>query len=769
MMSQKKSRTKKRDADNPVEAESKGGESEAAAESATQLDLAQIITDHLVSGLFLLDSAGRITFVNQTGEALTGCSREELLGEVFRDKLTDGALLKEAVTSRAAPTEREELLVRKNGEVVQVRCAVRPIQQKGSPARALVEIQDLSHEKQAEEHLRQEARRSEAILGSITEGFFSLDRDWRITYINRKAEQILQPLTNNPEHMLGKNLWEVFPQAVGSAFEEQYRRAMNEQTHVSVEEFYPPLARWFSVDAYPSPEGLSLFFRDVTDRRDAEEALQKETARKTGILDSALDAIISMDSEGRIVDFNAAAERIFGYSADEVTGKTVAETIIPERLRNRHWEGLQHFHSTGHGPLLGKRIEVPALRADGSEFPAELAIATTTGPGQPPFFTAYLRDITEAKQAEQALREAGERFRFMAESMPQKIFTASPAGNVDYFNRLWMDFTGLSFEEIRDWGWTRFVHPDDLAENKRLWKNALKTGEAFQVEHRFRRHDGVYRWHLSRCQAMRNENGEIVMWIGSNTDIDEQKRAKEKLEEMVAERTSELQETVGELEAFSYSISHDMRSPLRAMHSFATILEEECAEQVSDEGKDYIRRITTAADRMDRLIQDVLTYSRISRSKLPLTRVDVKTLLEDILESYPDLQPSRAEFILEEPLPPVLGNEAALTQCFSNLLGNAVKFVPPEVKPRVRVWAEEKGDRVRLFFADNGIGMEKGNHDKIFEIFNRLSRSYEGTGIGLAIVQKAVTRMDGKVGVESQPGKGSTFWLEFNAAGKGEP
>lgn len=237
-----------------------------------------------------------------------------------------------------------------------------------------------------------------------------------------------------------------------------------------------------------------------------------------------------------------------------------------------------------------------------------------------------------------------------------------------------------------------------------------------------------------------------------------------RLEERVQERTARLQETVSELESFSYSISHDMRAPLRAMQSFAQILAEDCADQIGPEGKDYIRRIVGASDRMDRLIQDVLTYSRVTRTEVQLEPVDVEKLLDGILESYPQFQSAGAYIEIRRPLPRVMGNEASLTQCLSNLIGNALKFVPPGTVPRIEVWAEKSGKRVRLLVRDNGIGIEPEAHEKIFRIFYQLDRSFEGTGIGLAVVRKAAERMGGSVGVKSAPNRGSTFHLDLAPA-----
>ena len=243
------------------------------------------------------------------------------------------------------------------------------------------------------------------------------------------------------------------------------------------------------------------------------------------------------------------------------------------------------------------------------------------------------------------------------------------------------------------------------------------------------------------------------------------------LERRVAERTATLEETISDLEDFSHSITHDLRAPLRAIRSFAQILGEECLACGRAGAQEHIQRIASAAARMDKLILDVLQYSRLARSELRLAPVDVQTLLCGIVESYPAFQPSEVEIQIDGPLPRVLGNEAALTQCFSNLLGNAIKFVAPGTRPHLHIWAERLDNQpstinhlVRLWFADNGVGIPKDAQDRIFKMFQRLDKSYDGTGVGLTVVRKAVEKMGGHVGLESEPGKGSQFWLDLSAA-----
>lgn len=230
------------------------------------------------------------------------------------------------------------------------------------------------------------------------------------------------------------------------------------------------------------------------------------------------------------------------------------------------------------------------------------------------------------------------------------------------------------------------------------------------------------------------------------------------------ERSLLLQETVSELESYSYSISHDMRAPLRAMRGYAEVLLEDALPNLSPEHQAYLRKIEIGAGRMDQLIRDVLSYSRVSRGKLELTEVNLDELTRQIFEQYPDMK--EADLRIEGVLPKVMGNEAMLTQCISNLLDNAVKFVVPGTRPRIRISSERKGERVRVWFKDNGIGIAPKDIERIFGIFVKVHSSevYLGTGIGLSIVQKSMERMGGKAGVESELGKGSRFWLEFQSA-----
>jgi signal transduction histidine kinase len=265
------------------------------------------------------------------------------------------------------------------------------------------------------------------------------------------------------------------------------------------------------------------------------------------------------------------------------------------------------------------------------------------------------------------------------------------------------------------------------------------------------------------------------------TDITGQKRHGEKLEKAVAERTAALSATVAELEGVSYSLSHDMRAPLRTIHSFSEIVLQQAKEKIAPREQDLLQKVINSAGRMDRLIQDVLTYSRVAREAISLQPLNVENLIRQIVEERPELQPPIARIEIDGPLPPVRGHEAYMTQCITNLLHNAVKFVPPGRQPQVRIWAEPGPSThssiersihsippgfVRLWFEDNGIGIPAEAQQRIFEIFQRVhdNSTYSGTGIGLAIVRKAAERMGGSAGVQSEQGHGSRFWLQLPRA-----
>lgn len=252
--------------------------------------------------------------------------------------------------------------------------------------------------------------------------------------------------------------------------------------------------------------------------------------------------------------------------------------------------------------------------------------------------------------------------------------------------------------------------------------------------------------------------------------LEERSRLMNSLEERVEERTAKLKAMVSEMESFSYSVSHDLRSPLRVLAGYARVLIEDYSAQLPAEARSYLEKISHAAQRMDRLTQDLLAYTRVASTELALERVDLDTVLDGVIDDYPTLREHKQDITVRRPLGHVKGHGPSLVQCFSNLLENAVKFVRPGEQPRITVSTIRHGGRLRVIVADKGIGIETRHQKRIFELFERAAdHSSPGTGIGLAIVKKATERMGGSVGVISNPKRGTEFWIELPAAIPDEP
>ena len=393
----------------------------------------------------------------------------------------------------------------------------------------------------------------------------------------------------------------------------------------------------------------------------------------------------------------------------------------------------------------------------------------------------------ELQRANEEIRRSRAQLEAVFQAMQGGVIVSDPAGNLILVNEAEARMTGYSSADAMKASQKNFremfeiEYPAGGLVPLEDWPLArVLRGEILNDwQLRARRRDNGREWFLRFSgQPVRDENGRLVLGVLVTRDIthtkqaetalretrDELARANAELEKRVQERTVRLTETIQELEGFSYSMSHDMRAPLRAMQSFAEILRTDFGQRLGAEGVEFLNRIASAAARLDELIRDVLTLSRMRSNGLEMHLVDLENLLRQIIHERRAFQPPRAEVIIVSPLLKVLGHEALATQCLSNLLDNAVKFVAPGVHPQVRVWTEPRANRVRVWVEDNGIGVSKEYHERIFRMFERLhaNERYPGTGIGLAIVRKAVERMGGQAGVESEPGKGSRFWLDLN-------
>ncbi|HXF10843.1 MAG TPA: ATP-binding protein, partial [Desulfuromonadaceae bacterium] len=389
----------------------------------------------------------------------------------------------------------------------------------------------------------------------------------------------------------------------------------------------------------------------------------------------------------------------------------------------------------------------------------------------------FIEDITERRVAQSAVRTPEIRYRRLFEAAHDGILIMDPeTRKITDANPFMTELLGYPHDElIGKELWQIGLLKDEKASQRAF--RELKKVHFIRYENLPLQNKKGQEHEVEFVSNLYDEDGRKVIQCNIR-DITARKQAERalmaakneiarhalELEEVVKERTGQLRETIGELEGFSYSVSHDMRAPLRAMQSFASYLVKEYGNKLDERGINYLEQIMRSAVRLDRLIQDVLSYTRVLHTPLATTPVDLDRLTRDIIETYPNGQAIQPEIHIHGRLPAVLGNEALLTQCISNLLGNGAKFVSDGTTPKIDVSAEAVGeDSVRISFKDNGIGIAPEDHSRIFRLFERIhpSTEYEGTGIGLTIVRKAAERMAGQVGFESAPGKGSNFWIQL--------
>lgn len=382
---------------------------------------------------------------------------------------------------------------------------------------------DISDRKQAEEALRQSEEQSRNILESIDDGFFSLDENWRFTYVNRSAEILLDRTAGD---LIGKNVWEEFPGLNGSEFELVYRRVAKERVALSVTAFYPDHDRWYDVRTYPAANGITIYFRNVTDQKLAEEVLQQREA-ELRLVTNAVPALISFVDSDQCYRFNNRAyEEWFGSLAKEIYGKHLREV-----LGETGYEGIRPYVEQ---VLAGQEVtfesQIP-YKDGGTRYINATYVPRFNSQGKVEGFVALVNDITDRKQAEATLRESEARFRLMADAAPVLIWMSGTDKLCYYFNLPWLNFTGRTIEQEKGNGWAEGVHPDDLDRCLDTYVTAFDARQPFKMEYRLKRCDGIYRWVMDEAVPRYGLEGEFLGYIGSCVDIEDHKQAEEALRE----------------------------------------------------------------------------------------------------------------------------------------------------------------------------------------------------------------------------------------------
>ncbi|MFZ0317882.1 MAG: PAS domain S-box protein [Candidatus Sulfotelmatobacter sp.] len=498
---------------------------------------------------------------------------------------------------------------------------------------------------------------------------------------------------------------------------------------------------------------------DINDRKRAEDDLRHSEAHKSAILDSALDCIVTIDHEGCITEFNVAAERTFGHRQDEVIGKRMADVIIPQTLREQHRQGLARYLATGQAMVLGKRVEMTAVRADGSEFPIELAITRASLDG-PPSFTGFIRDLTESKLAEEQLRQSDLNLRQMTETIPEMLWSAGPEGKIDYCNARVLDYTGFSAEKILGNGWKDTVHPDDIELAAREWISCVATGAPYRVEVRtFHAADQIYRWCVTTALPLRDRDGHIVKWHGTIVDNHDWKQAQDQLRTTHAALTHMTRVmTMGQLTA---SIAHEVNQPLSGIitNTSTCLLMLDSDPPNVEVARETVQRALRDGNRASEVIKRLRAL--FSKKEVTAGSVDLNEATREVIAlSLSELQRNqvllRTDF--DSDLPIIIGDRVQLQQVILNLLRNAsdaMSAVQDRPKHLLIRTEREECDRVRLTVQDVGVGFDSDAMDKLFQAF--YTTKNEGMGMGLSISRSIIESHHGRLWATPNDGPGATF------------
>ena len=644
--------------------------------------------------------------------------------------------------------DEEVLLTTSKGQEKWVRIIGKSERLNGECTKIFGSIQDIHTMKTTQLQLKE-------ILDSISDAFYAVDAQWNFTYFNKEAERMLG---KKSKEVLGKNIWDIFAPVLGTPLETIYRKVAVQGKSESFEYYYPGNESWYEINAYPSNGGVSAYFKNIDERRKAEEQLQKAYKEKNQILESIGDAFFAVDNEWDITYWNKEAERVLGRKRDAVLGKNLWQQY-DDAVELDFYKEYHKAMDTGKTvffeefyPALNKWFEVTAY---------------PSGKG----LSVYFKDITLRKETDIKILEANERF--------EKVTKATTDAIWDWDLEQDNLYSGDGFEKLLDYQlpqhhkgahfWQKHIHPEDIETVQSGLQNLLNDSkkEYWNTEYRMINEQGMEKAVITKGVVIRNQQGNPIRMVGAVTDISERKRHERELYELnkaLKDNIKELETSNEQLEQFAFIASHDLQEPLRMITSFLNLLQRKYGEQLDEKAHQYIFYATDGAARMKQIILDLLDYSRAGKLTEQPEAVNVNEILEEYRALRRKLIQEKNVTLQLDHFPELKSYKAPLTQTLHCLLDNAIKYSKPSVPPIIKVSVKEFDTYRQIDITDNGIGIAPEYFDKIFIIFQRLHNRdrHDGTGIGLSICKKNVESWGGKIWVESVPNKGSTFSFTIN-------
>lgn len=627
--------------------------------------------------------------------------------------------------------------------------------QTGKRDRVIGVCQDITFRK------AEEARQARMLQG-MSEACFALDRQWRFTFVNDRCQTLLR---HSRELMLGNSIWEVFRALVGTPMEGFYRQAMAERRAISFETFSPIAERWLDIRLYPSPEGLAAFLLDIHERKLGQSKLRKSEEQWAAVLENLHEGLVLSDLQGNLLHWNRAGLNLCGFS-------DIEEALVP---RPEHAQTLELSDATGRvlaleewplsRVLRGERVKDLELNLERKDLGLERTLsysgAIVKDASDRPLAFLSMRDVTARRQAERELLESEKRFRGTLDSMMEGCQILGRDWRYLYLNEVAARHGKRQISELLGQSMLECYPGIEQTPVFASMQRAMEGGPPEQVENTFTYPDGTQAVFQLHIQAVKE--GVFVLSL----DVTERKAAEDQLHSMnlqlehrVSERTAQLEAANKELEAFSYSVSHDLRTPLRAIDGFSSMLASKYAEQLPPEARRFLENIRRGTRRMGRLIDDLLQFSHVSRHTLRRKKLDTRVLVKGVVEELLQAsEPPTAQVEIGE-LPPSWGDRGLLRLVWMNLIANAVKYSRKRETPKICIGARANAT---FFISDNGTGFDMRYADKLFGVFQRLHRAeeFEGTGVGLAIVERIIHRHGGTIWADARLDEGATFYFQL--------